>query len=1380
MAMYQKIKNSLFIIVSICLLLSATVFAQQSDNGSLAGTVTDANGAVVAGATVSIVSVNTGAKRPATTNAEGRWNANALAAGNYEITVTAPGFEPKKEVATVSVSVATSVDIVLGVAGVKGEEVTIQAEDSSGGITTGSTGEMGSALSGRRAEQLPLTNRAVLGSVRLNAGFSGDIGDPASNDGGNPEGSVNGGRTTSVALVVDGIDATNLVGTGSLTENISPAPEFVEEVKILTGNYDSSLGRTGGGNVQLVTKRGGQKLSGSLFAFVQNEAFNANDFFFNRDGIDRQKARRFEGGFSLGGPIVKEKLFFFGGYQRTDATTAYVPSAQSFVVLPEALAFLTGRTPQAIAAAFGTARRDNPGGIPNPNTPASGFFQPGCVISRLYTSIDIRTPSQVTNSIGQPGICVNTLSPFYRLLTLRNPVTGDFAIPTLRPGYQRLLADPVNTVFGTDVARFFPNGVPITDSGRENGFGALNPLVRQRNASPATFEQDQFTTRLDYNLLNGNANGSGINTIGGTFFFANFPATEPFSESTLTSPFPLLKNDRNRTLALTDTHLFNANMINEARFGFFSLNNSRELDPRLLTGEFTNAAFGIPNPASAFVPGAATERCAHQSGRGNLQDFSVCAPNDIFNVRKQITLTFADNFTYTRGSHTLRFGVEYKRNAFDTSLPEEQGGEFEKYDNFGLALVGFVTEADTAFGITDKQFRFNDLSFYATDEWRFSEKFSVSLGLRWDWFGRPYEKNGQFTNFDPSFLTNPDDPRPGFILPSNAGETGFVAIDSSLPTIARGSNNHTLNGQDLNNFAPRIGFRYSPFKSGSTVLSGGYGIFYDRPSASFINTVYSNYPYLREIEEKNEQIPYSIPFNLVFAGQSPTRSISAYLPYRVGLNANTSGNGTQFALYDATQTTGGGLFAEPLEFRAIDRDLKTPLVQQWNVGVQHQFGKDWVAEARYVGTKGQNLLLSVGFNQPYDLNDLNTPDYIFRRLNESYVTAGSPQGPLRTGAGSERQRGCGIAFGNTVNITPVPGVPFPFGPACADIVGGFDYNLDRGPGIGDARDILPGELRVPYLGFDSTDAVMLQSRGYSQYHAGQFTLGKRMSTSYKLNYALNLSYTYSNSIDIGSTDPGSTSASGRPDTPNLGLVVQGDQRNLNSNRARSDFDRRHRLAGSLVWELPFNKSKNKFAGGWQLSGFGQWQSGSPFSIFGTDVEPIALSDSSTTQQSVFLGLFLTPIVLVNPLTGERIVTTRTISNVGRSSGLLFDAAFGRPNVTSLELLMRRNCTDITRCYFNTAQRGSDAALGAPYGRFGNLARNALTGPSQKRIDISLQKSTRLTERISLELKWDIFNILNLVNFANPNGDLTDETDFGQITRTVGAPRVMQFGAKLRF
>src|SRR5690606_20003974 len=285
-------------------------------------------------------------------------------------------------------------------------------------------------------------------------------------------------------------------------------------------------------------------------------------------------------------------------------------------------------------------------------------------------------------------------------------------------------------------------------------------------------------------------------------------------------------DDRNRTLAITDTHVFNANLINETRFGYFFLDNTRRLDERSLISELSNSANGIINPAAHFAPGDMTERLARFAGAGILQDFSVGAPNDAFNKRKQTTLTFANNTTYIRGDHQIRFGAEYKRNQFVTNLPEEQGIEFEKLENFTELMISYIPEADVSFGTTEKEFRFNDLSFYVTDDWRIGERLTVNVGLRWDWFGRPTEKNGRFANFDLSRITDPNNILPGIILPSNVQNTGFAAIDSSIPFLERSGNAHTLNGEDLNNFAPRIGFALKPFKSDQTIVRGGYGIFY--------------------------------------------------------------------------------------------------------------------------------------------------------------------------------------------------------------------------------------------------------------------------------------------------------------------------------------------------------------------------------------------------------------------------------------------------------------------------------------------------------------------------------------------------------------------------
>jgi Carboxypeptidase regulatory-like domain len=1354
------------ILLAVLFLAAVTSsFGQQSDNGSLTGTVTDQTGAILPNATVTVTNLDARSIKTVRTNDEGRWSVSPLRLGNYEVKVEAASFKTTTRQVAVG-SGSTTLDVSVGIEEQE-NTVTVQLDQNSA-VSTEQNPVTSNTITGRRVEELPAPTRSVFNFLSADSSVGGDLISAQGNSTGNPEPSINGQRTTSIGIIKDGVDATNLTGTGSLTENFSPAPETIQEVKVSTSLYDASLGRNGGGNIQVTTKSGGDKFAGTAYIYAQNEKFNANDFFFNRDGIDRQRSRRLEGGFAIGGPIIKSRLYFFGGYQKTDASTAYVATAQSLVVLPEALAFAANRSPEGLRQAFARST----GRI---------FDFPSCIATS-------RIPSSA-NTNNLQNFCIDPFGPGYKLFALRNPLTGDFLIPTLTPGrYQPIYLNRDNAAFGgSNLSLFDLDKLPAVDFSRESGIGGGNPLVRFRNVYPADFKQDQFTTRLDYDLLKGDSEGKNSNKLYGTFFFANFPATEPFSEDTIVSPFPLVRNDRNRSLALTDLHVFAPGFFNEVRFGYFFLNNTRSLDERLLQPQFTNQGLGISNPATLFNQGPETSRCGRVSGQGEIQDFQVCAPNDVFNRRKQTTLTFADNLTKQRGNHTFRFGVEHKRNNFDTDLPEEQAGDFENLRNFNELLLGYVGEADTSYGITDKSFQFNDLSFYFSDDWKFSKGLTLNLGVRWDWFGWPVEKNGRFANFDPSLLTNPDDPRPGFLLPSNSTTTGFNAIDASLPTITRAGNKHTLNGQDLNNFAPRIGFAWMPFKEGTTTIRGGYGIFYDRPSASFINTVYKNYPFFREIERKYDKSnPFAIQYDNAFAGDSPLTPFSQYLPFRVAV-LNDVSSASPLALIDARFTNPTQRdTAEPLEFRAVDRDLKTPLIQQWNLGVQHEFtkgfAKGWTVEARYVGTRGQQLLLAVGFNQAYDLNDPSTPDYIFERLNEAYLRSpNSTNVPLKPGA-TARARGCGIAFGVTIQnpvLILIPGIPYPTGPACAGASAGlFDYNFDalaNGPDV--ATDLIETDLRVPYLGLDPVESIMLQSRGYSFYHSGQLNVSRRFSKG----LSFSASYTFSKSIDIGSTDPGSTASSGRPDTPNLGLVVQGDQRNLNSNRALSDFDRPHKFASSFVWELPFRKSKNKFLSGWQLSGFGQWQSGTPFSVLASNVE-----FRPSNQEGNFLGQFrgaFTLTELRRLLQGGTASINITRFNAGRASGTLFNAGFGRPNVTSLALLLSRSCPDITQCYFNIRQRPGDpnAALQAAYGRFGNLGRNVLRGPSQKRIDLSLQKTTKFKDgKFALELKWDVLNIFNFVNFANPKADLSDETDFGQITNTVGAPRVMQFGAKLRF
>jgi carboxypeptidase family protein len=1258
------------LLLGIILILPSSTLAQSGPTGSLSGTVTDQAGALVPNATVTLTNAATGASRNTTTNGEGFWKVSVLEVGVYKLMVEATGF--KKGTASdieVEAAVPRTVNLQL-VAGAVGESVDIVAGAD---LVQRETAATFRQINAEELTKVPTSTRSFTHLLSAEAGVSSDLPPVLTNGNGNISPSVNGTRTTSTSLSFNGIDATNITSNeGSLANNIAPAPETLSEVKLQTSLYDASTGRSGGGNFQLITRSGGNAFHGSAYYYLQNEKFNANDFFFNKDGIDRPRARRNEGGFTLGGPAIKEKLFFFGGYQRTQANTAFVPTASSITVLPQALQLISGaRTKENLFAAF----------------------------SQLNPGITASIPN--ANAISDVAV---------RLLNITNPATGDFFIPAPRSG---------GSLIGRDA----------NVAGNTGG----NPFIRQRNVFPADFKQDQFTTRLDGRIHT-------KNTLSGTFFFSNFPGFDPFPDPlSLASPVTLKRSDRNRTLAVSDVHIFSEKFINEARFGLFYLNNTRVLDDPFLA--ITNDSVGIPNPAIFFDQGPGTVRLGHYVGRPGtlLERFSFGGPNDTFNRREQTTYSFADNITYILGRQTLRFGAEYKQNAFDSALPEEQATEFEKYDNFTQLLRGVGTEADTQFGITEKRFRFRDVSAYLADDFKVGPKITLNLGLRWEWFGWPEEKNGYIGNFDPALVTNFDNPLSGFLIPSKVNATGFAAIDQAVAATARAGTRHTLNGQDLNNFAPRFGFAYNPFKSNRLVLRGGYGIFFDRPSASFINTIFSNYPFLRE-----EEVTFpgsNVPLVGAWSQQDPTFPFNRYLPNRVVRTAGANGT---YQIRDGTLVTRGadgtpnpidpqtglptlGNIAETFEFRAIDRNLKAPYVQQWNMGFQYELSKDFLAEVRYVGTRGTKLLQAVSFAQGFDLNDPSAPDFIFERFNRAYVAAGSPNGPLNSGA-TARARGLGKAFG------------FP-----NSALGGMtDYNLANASGA-----VLTFEGRSPYLGFDVPEAIRLGNSAFSNYHSAQFSLSKRLSHGLQFN----LAYTLSKAMDNFSADPGSTAGGGKPDLPNVGFTGQGNAFDTRSNYALADFDRPHRFSASYVYELPTFGSNSKLFTGWQLSGFFQTQSGTPFSIF-------------SPEQTV-----------ANP---SQFNSTRL------GSGGLYRLAFGRPSLCGTLDQLRQQGADKTEAYFNPSALCSPLSLagGYPNNRgFGNLGRNILRGARQQRFDLGFAKNTNFTERVGMEFRWEVFNLFNSVNFATPNniiGDPGSGTDFNRITDTTGGPRVMQFGLKVKF
>lgn len=1259
-----------FLAFIFTLVLAPAVFGQAT--GSLSGTITDQNGAVIQGASVTVKNSATNLTRTVQANDAGHWTVTQLPVGSYSVSYEKDGFKKStSDGIEVEASVTRSVEVTLEV-GTSDIFVNVTSEQS---LIQVDSATVSRQITGEQLTRTPTSTRSFTGLLSSEAGVSSELSPVGVNGNGNISPSVNGTRTTSTSLFFNGIDATNITSNeGSMTDNISPAPETLQEVKLQTSLYDASTGRSGGGNFQIVTKSGGNKFSGSAYYYLQNKAFNSNEFFLKEAGVEKPKADRTEAGFTMGGALIKDKLFFFGGYQYTKANTGLVSSARTRTFLPLALSVLgTDRSKAAIAAAFNQFN--------------------GCAGATCLLATDI---SDVA----------------FKIFNLQNPVTGGFVLPSIANFRALGIVDQTGT--GSFQSGSFPT-VTLRTIQRNN------PLVEVVSVEPSRFKQDQFTTRLDGQL-------SESNTLSGTLFYADFPGLDSFPDpNSLASPFTLKRNDRNRTLSIADTHVFTPNWVNEVRFGYFYLNNTRSLDDPFLA--ITNESIGVFNPASTFDSSNATTRLGHYIGRNNIANFSFGGPNDSFNKRKQITYSIGDNVSWSYGNHSIKFGGELKKHQFDTNLPEEQATEFEKFDSFTQLLTGNATEADTQYGVTDKSFRFQDYGFYATDSWKVNRKLSLNLGVRYELFMWPTEKDGRIGNFDPASYEGCftqtggttamcDNPTRGFLVPSNVSLTGNPVIDGAINATNVAGNKHTLNGQDLNNIAPRFGLAYQI--NDKAVIRGGYGLFYDRPSASFINTVFSNYPFLREVEIT---VPSgNVPIATAFSNTPTNIPLNSWLPFRI---VRASGATGAYQIRDNTPVTSDargtpfaagitGNIAETFEFRAIDRNLKTPFVHQWNIGVQYEILKDLMFEARYVGTKGKNLLMATALNQGYDLNDPATPDHIYERFNAAYVAAGSPNGALNAGS-TARARGTGRAFGFLNTVT-----------------GQQDLNLSAANGT-----VIGFEARVPILGFNVPEAIMLRSNAYSKYHGAQLSLTKRFSDGLQFN----LGYTYSRSIDVMSSDPGSTAGGGKSDVPNTGFIAQGDSRNTEANRGLSDFDRTHRYSMSFNYELPTFGSNNAFVKGWLLSGFFQAQSGTPFTVFAAEPE---------------------------------IANVSQLTDLVRGSGGLYRLGFGRPNLVC-------PASQAIRSYSTNQLDVIDrACFSSPLGGFGNLGRNTFRGPMQHRFDLSFVKNTKLSERFSLEIGFDLFNIFDTVNLASPNSDLQDTADFGKITQTTGGPRVGQFRAKFKF
>jgi hypothetical protein len=295
--------QSIFSILSMTafLFVFTTFSLGQSGSATVSGTVRDANGAAVPGATVTIISTTQGTKRNSVTNSDGVYNFALLQPGAFRIEVEAKTFKKSvTESFQASVEKVTTLDVQLQTGGIA-EVVTVESGGVDG-IRNTETAELGNNFNSQQIQNLPLSARNVGDLLSLQSAVT-------------PDGSVAGGRSDQANITLDGVDVNEQQNGPAFTPVLRVTPDSVEEFRVTTTNADASRGRSSGAQISLVTKSGGNSFRGALFEYHRPTETSANDFFNNKAGVARPKRIRNNFGGRLGGPIVKDKLFFFYSYE---------------------------------------------------------------------------------------------------------------------------------------------------------------------------------------------------------------------------------------------------------------------------------------------------------------------------------------------------------------------------------------------------------------------------------------------------------------------------------------------------------------------------------------------------------------------------------------------------------------------------------------------------------------------------------------------------------------------------------------------------------------------------------------------------------------------------------------------------------------------------------------------------------------------------------------------------------------------------------------------------------------------------------------------------------------------------------------------------------
>jgi len=855
--------------------------------GSIAGTVTDTSGAVVQGAEIAARNLQSNSLRNVTTSATGAYSLPDLPVGTYEVNISRESFKTF-HAANVQVSVAQvlSLNVALEPGEIK-EQVEVRADEAAD-IDLESA-QVSNLVDQRKIQALPLITRDPYSLVLLSPGTS-------QTDSSNGGFSINGARDRNNNFLLDGVDNNDTSVPGIPGGVLSANPDSTEEFRVITSNFNAEFGRNTGAIIDVVTKSGTNSFHSDVYEFGRWNGFGGARDWFNpaSQGPMNPYVRNQFGG-SIGGPIIKNKTFFFFNeeidrFRTTLTNTATVPT-KGFKT-----GIFTYTDPQGnqhpIDLTSANTQGDNPGtcgGDPNSDCAQSGL-----------------------------------------------PLSGPLP---LDPTMQKVFA-------------LYPN--PTVQNG--DGFtGTLFfPSASATNSYNSTFKLDHhFTDRETFSVRYG---------------YDHFSDPDPLHNAILPGGVGSVHQKgigEGLSAQLTST-LSNA-LINNFQFGWnhiylnFTCGGLNVLDSPGGVDQYGNGRDYLMSPFTSF-------------------GCTTLAANNQF--RKTGTVSYTENITWVHGSHTWKFGVDFRdvgengadnfnsRRQFTTDAIFQFGSDFldltsddngnsfipggeEPIQDAALALWGYIIQDQAAEfynkstvrqPTNNKFFRQHEFDWYGQDTWKVRRNLTLTLGLRYQLNGVPYEENANFSNL----LQDPG---------------SFAAGQPVVFTVVGPGTGKSMYQPDYSNIEPRVGFSWDPRGNGKTAVRAAFGIFHDR----VFGNVFGNARGLPPFEQDYFVFPEDTIGNFIFGNSPP--SVPEIPP---STQADVSNQVPDGSLLGGTTI--------------LDTHFRNAASNNWNVGIQQEIAGNNALDISYVGAMGVHV---------WGHRDGNPPDPVL--VQQLVAICSNPNDPLNNG-----------------------------------------------------------------------------------------------------------------------------------------------------------------------------------------------------------------------------------------------------------------------------------------------------------------------------------------------------------------------------------------------